>query len=493
MSRSEDSGSGASDRTGPVRVELHIGSTVVARLDDRFLSVGLDLGQVAGTKFWDPEGGGPDDGAATGGSARMEPYDFGRPALVRMLQGFGPGYLRLGGTESDQLAYEAAGADPAGGRAVLTDAQWDAAMRLARDTGYRVLFTANATHRRSDGSWDPEPTRALITRAVANGDPIAGWSLGNEPNYFAFNYGGPAPEQLAADYRVFADLVRELHPGALVLGPAAAYWPTVGEMVPVMEAVLAGAGDVLDVVTWHYYPQQSERCPVTVRPATAAQALTDEFLDEVETHQATVRTLRDRHAPQAAIWLQETGNAQCGGQPGLSDTVRASFWWVHELGRVARLGSEAVVRWNLSGADYALLREPDLEPNPDWWIDVLWRRLVGSEVLDVNVSRADGGSPALLDVFAHRAPAPGTGITVVAANRSEHPFVVGFGDTDPSGGRCWRLDADDLSSQELRLDGTPLRLGTDGALPDLSGTPLTGPTVVLDPLTIAFVVLPATG
>jgi heparanase 1 len=473
------------------RVEVRVGTTVVARLDDRFLSVGLDLGQVAGTKFWDPEGGGPDEGAATGGSAPTAPYDLGRPELIPMLQAFGPGYLRLGGTESDQLAYEAAGAHPDRDDAVLTDAQWDAAMALARATGYQVLFTANATHRRADGSWDPEPTRALISRAVANGDPVAGWSLGNEPNYFVFNYGGPDPTQLAADYRVFAELVRSLHPGAAVLGPAAAYWPTVGEMVPAMEAVLAGAGDVLDVVTWHYYPQQSERCTVAVRPATAAQALTDEFLAEVEVHQATVRALRDRYAPQADIWLQETGNAQCGGQPGLSDTVRASFWWVTQLGRVARQGSRVVVRWNLSGADYALLREPALEPNPDWWINVLWHRLVGPEVLDA-VATGPGGEPApLLDVFAHRAAPPRSGMTVIVVNRAAHPVVVDFPDTDTTGGQCWRLDAEDLSSRVLRLDGSPLRLAAAGQLPALPGTPIPEPRVALGPRTIAFVTLPA--
>lgn len=468
----------------PVRIDT---DQPIARVSPRFLSVGVDFAQVAGGEFWDPTGG-VDAGAVEGGSAVVAPYEFDRPALRRRVAPLAPLYLRLGGTESDQLVYEAAGQRPGEGQTLLTNAQWDAAMAFASAVGADVLVTLSATQRLPQGAWDSGPARALIRRSVAAGDPVAGWALGNEPNYFTVNYGGPTPEQLAADYEAFADLVHELDPDALVLGPSTAYWPTQGEMVPALQPLLAGAGDSVDVVTWHYYPQQSERCPIALRRASVEQALTPDFLAEVETWAAEVEARRDALAPDAPVWLLETGNAQCGGQPGLSDTARATFWWLDELGRMARRGQQVVVRWNLSGADYALLREPDLAPNPDWWASVLWRRLMGTTVLDV----APLGSG--LRVYAHCA-AEGTAgaVTALVVNLADRETTAYVDGVDQTGARRYLVTTPDLGSRRLEFEGELLSLGDDGALPSLDGTSLDPAWLTLPPTSFAFVELPAAG
>ncbi|HEX8950204.1 MAG TPA: glycoside hydrolase, partial [Polyangia bacterium] len=82
-------------------------------------------------------------------------------------------------------------------------------------------------------------------------------------------------------------------------------------------------------------------------------------------------------------YIDETGNAQCGGAPGISDAFAGSLWWLDELGRLARRGTPVVVRQSLSGADYGLLREPSLDPRPDYFASLLWRRLMGRRVLAV--------------------------------------------------------------------------------------------------------------
>lgn len=459
----------------------------VAEVDPRFLSVGLDFAQVAGGEFWDPAGG-VDEGAVAGGSAVVEPYDFERRTLQERVAPLGPLYLRLGGTESDQLAYEMAGQQPAEGQTLLTNDQWDRAMAFAGSVDAEVLVTLSATHRTADGSWDPAPARALISRSVAAGDPVAGWSLGNEPNYFTLNYGGPAPDQLVTDTAAFADVVRELDPDALVLGPSAAYWPEKGELLPALQPFLEGAGDVVDVVTWHYYPQQSERCPTAVVPAGVERALTPGFLDEIDTWAVEVEALRDAWARGRPVWLLETGNAQCGGQPGLSDTARAAFWWLDELGRMAQRGQEVVVRWNLSGADYALLREPGLEPNPDWWTSLLWRRLMGAEVL-----ATESPDPSLR-VYAHCAASGHSGaVTVLVLNLADAATAVALDGLDPTGSQQFLVTAPDLGGRTLELEGAPLVLGDDGAIPSLEGAPLERGWVSLPPSSFAFVEFPEAG
>jgi len=486
--RSDDDPVATTAAPPPGAVPLAVGATEpAAQVDPRFLSVGLDFAQVAGGEFWDPTGG-VDEGAVEGGSTVVEPYEFDRPALVDRVAPLGPLYLRLGGTESDQLVYEAAGQRAGEGETLLTNAQWDAAMAFAESVDAAVLVTLNATHRAPDGSWDPEPARALIGRSVDAGHPVAGWALGNEPNYFTLNYGGPAPDQLAADYAAFAEVVRQLDPDALVLGPSTAYWPAQGEVFPALEPFLAGAGEVVDVVTWHYYPQQSERCPGATVRASAAQALTPAFLDEVDTWAAEVEARRDEMAPDAPVWLLETGNAQCGGQPGLSDTARATFWWLDQLGAMARRGQQVVVRWNLSGADYALLREPALEPNPDWWASLLWRQLMGPVVL-----AAESPEPTVR-VYAHCSAAGGSGaVTVLALNTSDTARTVTFDGLDPAGARRFLVTAPDLGGRTLGLEGEPLVLGEDGAVPTLAGAPLDGAWMTLPPTAFAFVELPEAG
>lgn len=487
-------GGGSSDAGAPPSTAARPAGAVPVRIDTtrpvtevgpRSLSVGLDFAQVAGGEFWDPTGG-VDPGAVEGGSAIVAPYEFDRPELRERVAPLAPFLLRLGGTESDQLVYKAAGQQPGPGETLLTDEQWDDAMAFASAVDADVLVTLSATHRTAAGTWDPAPARALIRRSVAAGDPVVGWALGNEPNYFTVNYGGPTPEQLAADYEVFAGVVHELDPDALILGPSTAYWPTQGELVPALQPFLAGAGDSVDVVTWHCYPQQSERCPVALRPASAEQALTAEFLAEVDTWAAEVEARRDALALGAPVWLLETGNAQCGGQPGLSETSRATFWWLDELGRMARRGQEVVVRWNLSGADYAVLREPDLAPNPDWWASLLWRRLMGTSVLDV----APSGSG--LRVYAHCA-ADGTagGVTALVLNLADAETTVSFDGVDPTDAQRYLVTTPDLGSRRLELEGQPLSLGDDGALPSLDGASLDPAWVTLPPTSFAFVELPA--
>ena len=85
------------------------------------------------------------------------------------------------------------------------------------------------------------------------------------------------------------------------------------------------AGSEADIVTWHYYPQQSRRCPMATRRAGPEPLLHPGFLDESELHARELEGLVQKYAPQAELWLGETGNAQCGGEPEASDRFAGSL------------------------------------------------------------------------------------------------------------------------------------------------------------------------
>lgn len=433
------------------RVEtLSIGE-VTGSVSPEFLSFAVDSGQVAGTVFWS------EDPTATEPEVGIAPYDFTRPALGLLAAELSPAWLRIGGTDADRLYYdlgEGLSEPPDGYRGTLTEAQLQGAVDFAEAAGLQLFFTLNAgpSSRDEAGEWQPDNAQALLQWTAERQAPIGLWELGNELNGYALLHGeSVSPETYGRDLQTLASL-RDAHtPDALVAGPSSAYWPVNGEFLGFMEDALSQGGEHLDVVTWHYYPQQSERCPLQSRLATPETMLATDALDEGQLWADQVEGHRDDSAPHAQVWLGETGNAQCGGQPGVSDAFASSFWWLDQLGWLAQREQPVVIRQTLSGADYALIDESTLEPNPDYWVSVLHKRLMGPQVLQIS-----GGGP--LRVYAH-CDAENTTLAVI--NPSDESVLLDLGRQE-----LWLLQADDLADRQITLNGEPLS-APDGVLPPL--------------------------
>ena len=114
----------------------------------------------------------------------------------------------------------------------------------------------------------------------------------------------------------------------------------------------------------------------------------------------------------------------------------------------------------LAGANYGLLDEQTLEPRPDYFASVLWKRLMGTRVLAVQV-----GGKKTIRVYAHCAV--GGGVTVLVINvdsgTAEVTLPVGW---STSGVEAFALTAPTLDSPRVSLNGNELFL-VDGGMPDL--------------------------
>ncbi len=466
------------------------GDVPVAVVSDRFLSVTVDTAQLVGADFWTP---GVTD---AGGVDHVAPYDFSRPRLRALAQPLGHAWLRIGGTDADRTFYAVDGAPPRtpppGYRWILTRAELDGAAELARALDFTILFTLNAgMGPRRDGVWQPDNARALVEYAARAKLPIGAWELGNEVNAFPITLGLTLDaKSYARDVRAARRLVAGATPGAKLAAPASAYWPIIGEVGGLLPAFArAGGGDV-DILTWHFYPQESARCPVAVRPATLRRMLDPRYLDEIDRWADDVEDARRRFAARAEAWLDETSNAQCGGAPGVSDAFVSSLWWLDELGKLARRGTPVVARQSLSGADYGLLAEPSLEPRPDYFATVLWRRIMGTRVL------AAVAEPRTLRAYAHCAAAGvgGAGavaLVVINLDRRAADVVV---DGDGDGARAlWLVTADALDAPLARLGGAPFVVAPDGTLPPLEPARGRGRRFRLPPTSYAFAVFADAG
>lgn len=386
------------------------------------------------------------------GDERRPPYDFSRPRLRELAKELSPALLRIGGSAADMTFYDLSDTPPAqapsGYEFVSTKAQWLGVKDFAAATGMELLVTLNVGPgpRHADGSMDVAQARALAEWAKQNGLPVRLWEAGNEVNGFPFVHKpvySRSGAEYAADYAALRTALKGVETTARLAGPSSAYWPEQGEVNPILADFLAAATDV-DVVTWHYYPQQSRRCPVAVRRATPELMLQPAMLDEVRKWASQV----EKAAGAKEIWLGESGGAQCGGEPGVSDGFAGTFWWLDQLGNVARRGHRISVRQSLSGASYGLLNEDTLEPRPDYWASVLWKRLMGTRVLDASVS---GGSSVRAYAHCARGRAGEAVALVLNLDASETVQL-------DQGTEAWVVTAEALASQALKLNGEPIAL-----------------------------------
>jgi hypothetical protein len=76
--------------------------------------------------------------------------------------------------------------------------------------------------------------------------------------------------------------------------------------------LLEASGPVFDVFSYHFYGSVSRRCGGHI---TVDQSLSTEWLNRTDTVEAFYAGLCDQYLPGKPIWLTETGEAACGGDP----------------------------------------------------------------------------------------------------------------------------------------------------------------------------------
>ena len=96
----------------------------------------------------------------------------------------------------------------------------------------------------------------------------------------------------------------------------------------------------------------------------------------------------------------------------------------------------------LAASDYALIDEATLRPRPNYWSAVLWRRLMGTTVLDAGASSTPG-----LYLYAHclRGKPGGVALLAINADRSKAQksnFAEGLEPLQPDRERPDGFDSD---------------------------------------------------
>jgi heparanase 1 len=159
------------------------------------------------------------------------------------------------------------------------------------------------------------------------------------------------------------------------------------------------------------------------------------------------------------------------------------------LGTLAQLQHKVHCRQTLVGGSYEVIAKDIFEPNPDYWVAVLWKRLMGTKVFETTVAGATH-----LRAYSH-CDVSGNGVTVVLINLA-HDVTYEISVEGLSGTMTPRVEyyltSDGLQSQRIKLNGVELQLTDNDQLPPLTGRVVTSDSVIkMAPLSYGFVNFPS--
>ncbi|CAL1578004.1 unnamed protein product [Knipowitschia caucasica] len=380
----------------------------------------------------------------------------------------------------------------------ITARSLDKLYNFADCAGLHLVLGLNALHRNPDNSWNTSSTLSLLKYGAGKKYNIS-WELGNEPNSYRSLVGRAVNStQWAQDYTKLKTLlqsVRYYHKAHL-------YGPNVGRprknALLMLDGFMKNAGTVVDAVTWQHYYMDGRVKKVEDFMKTRLMDTLSEQIDKVLKVVST-------HTRGKKVWLGGLGPSWTGGINNLSQTYAAGFLWINTLGVAAVQGIDVVLRHSFFDYGYTHLVDQNFNPLPDYWVSLIFKRLVGPKVLAVRVAglqRKPQPGRVIRDklrIYAHCTSlsnhnyAKGS-ITIyiinlhrsrkkiklagTLRNKTVHQYLL-----QPHG-------TEGLWAKHVQLNGERLMMLDNETFPELKPKTLkAGRTITMPPLTIGFYVI----
>ena len=434
--------------------------------------------------------------------------NFSDPQFVYLATQIGaPGRIRFGGTGNDALNYALGSAPPCHASSstyeCLNQTVWDSLASLSAASGTPLIFGVNIHPADSGDSppkaaWNGTNARAALTFMKAQGAPLFGLELGNEQNTIM-----TAVEQAAA-FRVLSGVLDDVYGSSsdrpVLLGPDPHSFKDAGSALPVTVRYISdfveAAGDILAYATHHEYIEIDYQNVVDPTFLDLTNTIAQAVVAGVRNVSATVGVVAGEIGPHnggtygpGGVVPNCAGNKVCG-------RFGSAIWYADSMSTKAAAGYALYCRQDVIGADYGLINSTSLAPSADYWLLVLWKRLVGPRVLAVS------GLPPKATTRAYAfcaAPSATSTATLVLINLADASACVGLpaGFAQPGAPLTqYSLTpgAGGVTSADTLLNGVPLVVGADGQLPALAGkTVAQAGGVTLPPLSVTLLTVPLAG
>lgn len=501
-----------------VRVNLDL-SHVSRVVNERFLSVAIDASLIAEEKFMNL---------------------LNSPKLRTLAKALIPAFLRFGGTKQDFIKFKPQGKylhvgdnrnsslpykdlceklelppllenklkqewvlqskillqEEARGKfqkAKFSEYAIDLLYTFANCSGLDLIFGLNALLRTSENSWD-STNAELLLKYCASRQYAMSWELGNEPNSYEKKAGIRVDGyQLGKDFVHLQQILQE----SSLYNSTGLYGPDVGQprnhRKDLLTGFLEAGAEAITACTWHHYY-------VNGRGASLEDFLDPVVLDSLATKINEVFKTVESVSPGKKVWLGETSSAYGGGAVGLSDTFAAGFMWLDKLGLGAKLGLDVIIRQVLIGSGTYHLVDDNLDPLPDYWLSLLYKKLVGPEVLKAEVL-TNVRTKKQIRVYLHCTNRKSThykqgAVTLFALNLNKGqvaitlPTQIGNSTIEAFVLQAPEPGKQNLHSRSVKLNGEVLKMADDYTLPNIKGSVLPpGEPIRLPGFSLAFYVM----
>ncbi|XP_010818281.1 inactive heparanase-2 isoform X3 [Bos indicus x Bos taurus] len=381
---------------------------------------------------------------------------------------------------------------------ILTARSLDKLYNFADCSGLHLIFALNALRRNPNNSWNSSSALSLLKYSASKKYNIS-WELGNEPNNYRTMHGRAVNgSQLGKDYIQLKSLLQPIR----IYSRASLYGPNIGRprknVIALLDGFMKVAGSTVDAVTWQH-------CYIDGRVVKVMDFLKTRLLDTLSDQIRKIQKVVNTYTPGKKIWLEGVVTTSAGGTNNLSDSYAAGFLWLNTLGMLANQGIDVVIRHSFFDHGYNHLVDQNFNPLPDYWLSLLYKRLIGPKVLAVHVAGLQ------------RKPRPGRVIRdklriyAHCTNHHNHNYVRGSitlfiinlhrsrkkiklaGTLRDKLVHQYLLQPygqEGLKSKSVQLNGQPLVMVDDGTLPELKPRPLrAGRTLVMPPVTMGFYVV----
>ncbi|NXE82411.1 HPSE2 protein, partial [Cochlearius cochlearius] len=380
----------------------------------------------------------------------------------------------------------------------LTARSLDKLYNFADCSGLHLIFALNALRRNPNNSWNSSNALSLLKYSASKKYNIS-WELGNEPNNYRTLIGRSVNgSQLGKDYVQLRSLLQLIR----TYSRANLYGPNIGRprknVIALLEGFMKVAGSTVDAVTWqHYY--------IDGRVAKVTDFLKTRLLDTLSDQIRKIQKVVNTYTPGKKIWLEGVGMTSAGGMNNLSDSYAAGFLWLNTLGLLASQGIDVVVRHSFLDHGHNHLVDQNFNPLPDYWLSLLYKRLIGAKVLAIHVAglqRKPRPGRVIRDklrIYAHCTSYHNHNyvrgsitLYIINLHRSRKKIKLAgtLRDKIVHQYLLQPYGKDGLHSKSVQLNGQPLAMVDDGTLPELKPRPLrAGRTLVIPPLTMSFYVV----
>ena len=465
------------------------GMSFIGKVDDRFQSYNIEMCEIIGGDFWIPYNlidsvrKHSDKKGIAALKWSISPINLYEKKLKNLASALGPTYVRVSGTWANAIYFQnnykpKLSSPPAGFKNILTRQQWKGVVDFCKAVDGKLVssFPISDGMRDEKGNWQATQVKSILEYTKSIGGEIAAAEFFNEPSHASH---GDAPKgyngnDYAREFDVFKDFAKDAAPNMQIIGPGStgeSILPS-GLDLSIDQLLSPAPKPTFDVFTYHYYGTVSKRCMGGQKPEVA---LTNEWLSKTEKGLEFYQNARDKYMPNKPIWLTETAESACGGNPWAA-TYIDSFRYLEQLGRLAKKGVQVVMRNTFARSEYALLDDDTHNPRPNYWMALLWNKFMGNQVFE------GGNLDAGVDIFVHNLKNKTNGKAILILNTNEKANSVII----PSNATQYLITAEELITKKIKLNGAELKMTTNDEVPTINGKTIKKGSVELPPHSIMF-------